>query len=592
MKKLLHCGLMLGMLTTYAYGQNLGFDRPVGNNLQQTLSTPDMTIAFNGWIYNAYRSAESIQVKVSKDHGKSWQSFTSLSADGYTYDAPSIVVTGTEENQLHLFVAGISKAKIKGQNTIFVNQYNAATGILINEVFSETRTGIIYACDLAGSIASSGKDQGLSSLSLLYAFATPQGSSLVQKTSVDEGYSFPVSNTVAQSKDYFRNVSISYGKSTSASNGRYFMAWDEYTTPTALWGKVYTSRNVATVTSATLVPQRIDDRYPETKGRLRYPVIAASTTTDNDSSSCTAVLLAEFDQNGDGSAIAISGFSNQRPHFTNYWNRMAIAETGTQPALAFDAANHTFAASYYNEKDKSMRLIKTDYRLPQAGRWKTVAVNYADAPLLSDPRPCIAIDPIYHQAALSWASSVSGHMISFDAEYNNAPGTLQEIGAQNKGRTNEVSWTAGATEDKGTITIERSADGQTFIPLATVAQQGNPVTNSYEDKRPEPGMNYYRIRFNATQHSRTVSAYADQELQKAWGFYPNPATDRLYITTPQPQAGATIIVYDIKGKTCQTVPVEAALTTMDISSLPAGIYMAQYDNGPDHNLIKFTKAAR
>ncbi len=55
-------------------------------------------------------------------------------------------------------------------------------------------------------------------------------------------------------------------------------------------------------------------------------IISVSTTANNDSASCTAVLLAEYDRNGDGSQISVSGFSNQRSHFTNYWSPIPLAK--------------------------------------------------------------------------------------------------------------------------------------------------------------------------------------------------------------------------------------------------------------------------
>ncbi len=581
MKKQILCSglLMLScMCTLQTYGQSLGFDRHVADHNNQPLNAPAMAIAFDGRIYNAYSSGKHIVITVSNDHGKTWLPFQTLSLPGYSFASPSLIVTGNSPADLSLFIAGIKRQDNGAAQSVFVQQYDAATGTLISERLRQSIPGEIYTCDLAAGHTAKGDH----SISLLYAANLGNVRTVLQQTSVDGGKNFTIANTVATTKAYLRNVSIDFGMSEHASNGRYFMAWDEYSSPKAAWGKVYTSRNAATVMSATIKPVEVN---PGMAGKLRRPAIAVSRSADNDSASCTAVLLTECASGDNGAGVAICSFNNQRAHFTNYWGQTLLSDHGSQPVIAFDQANQSFAASFYNKSDKSIQLIKRSFTA--AGKWDQIAINYADATLLQDPQPCIVIDPLYHQAAMSWVSDAR-NTIYFDAEYNNTPSSLQEIAARNEGNYNTVTWTAGQADDNGDAVLERSMDNITFVPLATVAQKGHPFANNYKDFNPGKGTNYYRVRL-ASQYSGTVSAYAGLLAEGGLSVYPNPAARYLTISTPAAANQAAVTVYTLTGQQCLSNPVNGNTTTIDMGKLPGGTYLVEYTNGKERKATRITK---
>ncbi|WP_118973075.1 T9SS type A sorting domain-containing protein [Taibaiella koreensis] len=584
-KHVLFSSIVLSCLMTgAAYGQSLGLDRQISiANTQQTCSATDMAIAFNGWIYSACRSGEAIIVNVSKDRGLSWQPFTNLSTAGLTFDAPSIIVSGNNEQSLGVFVAGIIRDKRDLTQTLFVRRYNALTGSFSGEPLRRTINGTFYACDLATSPVPVGEAGGEPSLSLLYAQSASDSRQLLQQTSTDGGKSFTTPHMITSSNGYFRNVSISYGRSDRASAGRYFMAWDEYLQPKAAWGKVYTARNTSGVTSGTTAPVQMGASDPQMAGKLRNPVLAVSTTGDNDSASCTAVLLAEYDRDG---AAAIVTFTNERSHFTPYWKGSVMA-AGAKPAIAFDAMHQQFAMSYYQKDNRELRLLKAGYR--NADAWKVISSNYADVAVDNDPAPSIAIDPQYGQAAFTWNGG-TGNNISFDAEYNLAPAFTSMLEAGRDGQANLISWNAGAAEDNGWIGMERSIDGRRFQPLAQVQQKGSPALNEYRDLSPAPGMNYYRLKLGQEKYSAIVSVYADQQAQSQLKVFPNPATNRLTVSAPL--AGGTLTIIDISGRTCLTAEAANAQTTIDLQQLPAGSYIVKYHGEAGDRFEKISKIDR
>lgn len=573
------------LLTGQLFGQSLGLDRPIGNFNPQPGSASPMAIAANGWVYNACRTGESITIKVSRDHGITWQPFTTLAMPAQSFDAPSIAVSGSEGASPALFVAGIVRNPQQHIQTVFVRRYDGVTGKLTAEPLSRTVRGEIYTCALAGSPVS---NEGQSSLSLLYALSSDNSHVLLQQTSVDGGAHFEAPATVVTTDNYFRNIAICYGRSDRAAHGRYFMAWDEYTNPSAAWGKVYTARNTSGVSAGITAPVRVDNLDPAMEGKLRRPVLSVSATSDNDSASCTAVLLAEYNYSGKDDRTAIAGFTNERAHFTGYWQPALVADAGSQPALAFDPAQHRFVLSYYQKDQDAMRLLKADYK--KGNHWQQISSNYADRAGLSDPQPALAIDPVYGQAAFSWnAGNKTGQC--FDAEYNLAPAATAALEATRENQHNLISWIAGAAEDEGLVTLERSSDGRSYSSLATVTQKGSPLNNSYRDASPLPGVNYYRLKLGRNSYSVAVSLFVDETAAQGLSVFPNPVINRLTVTTAANGPDATVTVYDITGKACLSTPAAAAQTTLDLQHLPKGNYVIRYHNGTEDRFEKISKIA-
>lgn len=68
-----------------------------------------------------------------------------------------------------------------------------------------------------------------------------------------------------------------------------------------------------------------------------------------------------------------------------------------------------------------------------------------------------------------------------------------------------------------------------------------------------------------------VEDVADIATVSVW---PNPTSGIVHISCPKAtEGGTTILVYDVFGKLCRTEMVNDAFTTLDISNLPAGMYV-------------------
>ena len=68
-------------------------------------------------------------------------------------------------------------------------------------------------------------------------------------------------------------------------------------------------------------------------------------------------------------------------------------------------------------------------------------------------------------------------------------------------------------------------------------------------------------------------------IKSNFSIYPNPATDRLNIAIDTPPGNAEISIIDLVGKTHLQVPIRGEDLSIDISTLPKGVYFVRYTDG-------------
>lgn len=587
------CILLCVCITLNTYAQLSGPNRQIGYNAYEKLSQPSMSAAFNGWLYNAYKAGDSLVVKLSKDKGRSWQHFTSLSATGASFRSPKVIVTGNGEHDMALYVAAI-RISNDGSNTLFVHQYDATNGTLTGTPFLRRNTGSIKSFD----IATSGYSDNYS-IGLLYAISRGATDSIVFQASVDNGKSFGIYTPVAATDAHYRKVALSFGRSASASNGRYFMAWEQVQDLRQSFGNIYWTRNTSTVMSTVSVPVCLDITDPALANKVRNPVIATSATnTDNDSSSCTTVILFEHDASGNGTHTDILGMYNSRSHFTNNWTTFRLAAGDQQqemPAICFDAVQQNFYATLYNKTAHALSLHKIGFNMPR-NSWTQQASDYAEGNAKSDdPAPAITCDPLSGQAAMAWAQTDMGNTVYFNAEYNTATTRITQLKALNKGEYNKIQWSTTSEGPDGLFILERSNDGYNFHTITNIHPKGSSSVYAYEDHTPSDGRNYYRIRVKETSglfyYTNIVVADVVYTGQNAV-LYPNPTKDKVFVKLREPSGPSIVTIHDITGKTCIKTTGEGNIIIVDVSTLASGIYLMKVRNGAIEEEIKFSKAGK
>ncbi|HEU4717312.1 MAG TPA: T9SS type A sorting domain-containing protein [Bacteroidia bacterium] len=390
-----------------------------------------ISVAFNGWVYAAYSTYDSagvaggITIRSSRDNGMTWTTVDSYSPQNIVYPAFDIVVCGTDTNNLTLYLAGVNHNTTSGNYVLFVDRYNATTGSFIGSNYNlQNGTRRIYDVALASDYRFPAVGASPYSVGLLYSAYSSSVDSMVFLGSVDGGGTWSVRQSVMTTGYYFRNVSLAYGRSASASNGRYFGAWEMLTSSGDRTGHIYTSRSTSTVNDAWIPPVNLDSISSSMINLCCNPEIAVQFNgTDNDSSSVTAVVLCQRDFYGNGTDYDLLGFYNKRAHYTNFWNRLDIVNSGEndlQPDISYDPGYDNFLTVYYDSTDGKLPYCVNGNNLVAPNTWNYITPQYNDMTgNLRAAWPRVEINPMLTQTAHAWIAEGAGSngVAMFDAEY-------------------------------------------------------------------------------------------------------------------------------------------------------------------------------
>lgn len=395
-----------------------------------------LSVAFNGWLYAAYNTVDSasnaggITIRSSRNNGVTWQTIDTYTAVNVRYPAHDIVVAGTDTNNLTLYLVGVNNNTASGNYIVYVDRYNATTGNFIGSNFNQPNgTRKIYDVAIASDYRFPAVGASPYSVAFIYSTFSSSRDSICSVVSVNGGTSFTVRNTIATTPSYYRNISLAYGKSLSASNGRYFATWESLSSSTKRTGNIYFSRNASTVNGAWTPQKNLDSLNNTMTGACRNPKIACQfNTIDNDSSSLTALVLVERDYNGTGSDYDVLGFYNKKAHFANFWNRLDVSNTSQNeihPHVNYDPAYNNFIATYFDSTNKKLPYVVNSFNLTAPNNWIVIKNQYNDLTTnLKNPYPRVEINPVTVQAAHAWIAEGVGTkgVAMFDAEYNNSVG--------------------------------------------------------------------------------------------------------------------------------------------------------------------------
>jgi hypothetical protein len=129
--------------------------------------------------------------------------------------------------------------------------------------------------------------------------------------------------------------------------------------------------------------------------------------------------------------------------------------------------------------------------------------------------------------------------------------------------------------------VQRSVDGKNFTTIGTVGNLGKEVYTLI-DQKPAQGINYYRLSMvesnGLTNYSHIVAININDG--KALHASPNPVTGDLTVEV-KGEVGkqAVIDIIDYTGNKVRTVAIPAGKVTVDMTSLPTGVYVVQYIDG-------------
>ncbi|HEX8350471.1 MAG TPA: T9SS type A sorting domain-containing protein [Hymenobacter sp.] len=160
--------------------------------------------------------------------------------------------------------------------------------------------------------------------------------------------------------------------------------------------------------------------------------------------------------------------------------------------------------------------------------------------------------------------------------------------AQDKGVA--LHWITASEKNSDYFEVQRSTNGESFHAIGKVKGEGttsNISTYLFTDHAPAAGVAYYRLRqvdFDGTESYSPIKSV--QWDGKAASFYPNPSLAA--ITFGGAAGPVQYRVYSLKGQ--QVASGQAAAgSTVDMSGVPAGVYMLELQGSGKRSVQRFVR---
>jgi len=149
-----------------------------------------------------------------------------------------------------------------------------------------------------------------------------------------------------------------------------------------------------------------------------------------------------------------------------------------------------------------------------------------------------------------------------------------------------LTWSTATELNNDYFQIERSTEGRSFEATGRVDGAGTSyevLAYAFTDDKPLPGWNYYRLKqvdFDgqyAYSPVRAVLMGQTNAVSDRLAFFPNPAGHEIFVQSPtNPSPGDQLEIFDQFGRlVLQLQATEALETPLDLSALPAGLYVAR-----------------
>ncbi len=229
------------------------------------------------------------------------------------------------------------------------------------------------------------------------------------------------------------------------------------------------------------------------------------------------------------------------------------------------------------------RLVATDASGNAAFTDTLSGVNLSTGPVITSTATDTLNNNSSEFSACLQAAVLPLHLIDFTAATN--------------GNNIVLRWITAGEQNTKYFEIGRSEDGRTFSGQGQVPASGNSTEQKnyvFIDRHPPQGTNIYRLRMvdldGSFTYSKIVTVKMDS-LQNTLLVFPNPAATELTIQLFTSGA-LRLRIADANGRILKEELVQSSgnvSKTLDISSLPKGVYVLILQNSNEIQYRKFVK---
>lgn len=304
---------------------------------------------------------------------------------------------------------------------------------------------------------------------------------------------------------------------------------------------------------------------------------------------CTTV---EIDRAGTGT----SPFWNNNP--SNYLTTKSfrVIPTNNNPTGQYEITLYYTAAE------------KTGYETATGLSWNVVQMIKSGGPISGITPATPNASPVIANSAVTHGSFGSDYTVSatFTSGFSGfAMGQagfilpvsfLSFTGEKNKDVV-DLKWTTGFEHNNAVFEIETSKDGSNFYRIGSKPSYGNASTDqhyTFTDRMPAIGINYYRLKQvdidSRYSYSNTIAVLFNGK-NHVLTIHPNPAKDRLIISTKQPLNKAIINIIGADGRVAKSETISSTQRNyeIDIQALAKGIYFVEIISEAGKNTGRFVK---
>ncbi len=388
--------------------------------------------AFNGWLYAVYSynngNTPYITCLRSTDKGITWNVLMDVMSctANLIITKLDIIACGNSISNLKIFIAEAymmeATVPFLSFGAVTVCRYQGEP-FIGEEPILENNTGLYKDIALACDQDYPANNANPFSIAIVFSKTFIKDSVLFYSSS-NGGLSFDNRQVVAYSNNLMESVAISYGRSFSKDQGRYFVAWEENDTQNAKIGHIFTSHSEPNFNSPFTTPVCIDSLNPSLINKVRNPILSCQASNfDNDSTNLTEVLLFEKYIEGTNS-WDVTGFYNLQATATSYFKDMSISPSSSnnniQPDISFNSFDSTFMVTYFDSTDKRLPFLSNNINMKTPDSWETVSSGYNDSQSISRPKPKVKLNLLEQQGSNVWIKEQNNGkgIAMFDATYS------------------------------------------------------------------------------------------------------------------------------------------------------------------------------
>lgn len=186
--------------------------------------------------------------------------------------------------------------------------------------------------------------------------------------------------------------------------------------------------------------------------------------------------------------------------------------------------------------------------------------------------------------------------ISFAPSPTVLPLNLLSFNAALQGNNIKIWWSTVNEVNTSSFEIQKSIDGKTFFNIGDVTSKNviDLTAYTFVDKNINSQTQYYRLKMldkdGQFKYSEIV-AVNDKQFAQKFEIYPNPASNFINVNHSAGEKNSIITITSSIGENVISKPVGLNVTTteINISDLPKGLYILNYQSDGNKVVAKFIK---